>query len=75
MLLHMLLLVVISLISAGQVAQYTCLLHKSAAVQKCQGSTWPHAGMYQHICACKEVVAEPNNVSGEVFDEAIKGYR
>ena len=34
-----------------------------------------HAGVYQHICASKEVVAEPNNVSGEVFDEAIKGYR
>lgn len=38
-------------------------------------NAWPHAGMYQHICACKEVVAEPSNVSGEVFDEAIKGYR
>ena len=33
------------------------------------------AGMYQQLCACKEVVAEPSNVSGEVFDEAIKGYR
>ena len=36
---------------------------------------WRGAGLYQELSACKEVVTEPTNVSGEVFDEAIKTYR
>ena len=33
------------------------------------------AGLWPQLCACKEVITEPSNVSGEVFDEAIKSYR
>lgn len=33
------------------------------------------AGLWQQLSACKEVITEPTNVSGEVFDGAIKSYR
>lgn len=33
------------------------------------------AGMYEQLCASKTVITEPSNVSGEVFDDAIKSYR
>ncbi|DBA96498.1 TPA: hypothetical protein ACH3X1_015378 [Trebouxia sp. C0004] len=36
---------------------------------------WLVTGLWQQLSACKEVIAEPTNVSGEVFDEAIKSYR
>ncbi|KAL0032408.1 hypothetical protein WJX79_009909 [Trebouxia sp. C0005] len=36
---------------------------------------WLVTGLWQQLSACKEVVTEPTNVSGEVFDEAIKSYR
>lgn len=36
---------------------------------------WLVTGLWQQLSACKEVITEPTNVSGEVFDEAIKSYR
>ncbi|KAL0053923.1 hypothetical protein WJX82_001242 [Trebouxia sp. C0006] len=36
---------------------------------------WLVTGLWQELSACKEVITEPTNVSGEVFDEAIKSYR